>query len=93
MVKRSKFDEKAWYVDFIVGVIGLSLSVYLYFNYEAYLTNVRESMPSGKGAKFFMVIVKLFDNIGGKPMAIGIVLFLSVLFFWWAYRKYQKRRQ
>jgi hypothetical protein len=92
MAKRNRFDENAWYVDFAVGVIGLLLSLHLFCNYESYLTRIVGYIPSGKGAKFFLVIIKIFDRIGGKPVAVGAILFFSILFFWWAYRKYEKMK-
>jgi len=91
MGRRNRFDENAWYVDFIMGLVGIFTSIFLHVNYESYLQSYTREMPSGKGAKLFMVVVKVLDNVGGKLLAIGVVVFFSFLFLFWAYRKYQKR--
>jgi hypothetical protein len=90
MGKKDKQD--AWYVNLIMGFVILLTTFFINRSYYGYLSPNRE-LPSGKGGKLGLLVIKHLDNIGGKPLVFGSMIFLALLCFWWAYQKYQKDRK
>jgi hypothetical protein len=86
----SNKKENAWYIDFIVGMLCLVLIWFINQNYNEYMA--RTSSEGGKGGKLGLLVLKSLDEIGGKELVISVLLIISFLCFWWAYRKYEKMK-
>lgn len=91
MGKKDKQD--AWYVNLIMGFVVLVGAYFLNRSYDVVILPSDRDLPSGKEAKAFILILKELNLLGGKPLFFGSMIFLALLCFWWAYRKYQKDRK
>ncbi len=96
-MSKKKFDENAWYVNIIGGVAALVMAIMLSQEseerYEGYLNRTGRDLPSGKGGKLGLLVLKLIDMHGGKDLVISALIGGGILFFIWAYYKYRKRNK
>ncbi len=96
-MSRKKFDHDAWYVNLIGGVLVLVLVLVLNYltddRYEELLNRTGKDLPSGKGGKLGLLIIKLLDIEGGRALITKVLVGFSLLCFWWGYRGYIKRNK
>ena len=86
----NKENLKKWYIDFIVGLISIMVTWIIYFNYQ-YIFD--EDLPSGKGAKLFLLIVKVLDKIGGKPLVIFLLVTFTMFVFYNSFKKLKNEKK
>lgn len=89
MEPRNKFNEKAWYVDFGMGFLFIILNVYVSLDYIDFMQESK--MPSGKGGKLGLAVLKYIYIRGGIQYVQISLLILAALSFYWAYSKYKRK--
>ncbi len=86
---NKKREDNKWYIELIVGILGLSLAYQLFVDYEKYINS---DMPFGRNAKLFRIIALLVYKIDGTIYFIIFIFMVSVIIILLAIKKAFKNR-
>ena len=84
-----RIDQNAWYADMFVGLIAIVVLFFANIHYDMYIHP--DTMPSGKGGKALLLIMKKLDLIGGKLLVLGVLCLIALWAFVSAIKKYRKK--
>ncbi len=92
---NKKQKEDVWWVNVIMGFVCVALTIYFTNadNYSKHLKVGNSDISGGKGERLFVYLFKLLDSYGGQKLVIIVLSLMTIMCFWWAYRKYRKDKK